>query len=84
MKHLFSIAVLMLAVYGRAFSDAASDKGELTQLVNDINVASSTPILLFSSASCTRTTSITATAGLSRTGQSIWRTARLAAWIMSC
>jgi ketosteroid isomerase-like protein len=38
-KHLFSIAVLMLAVYGRAFSDAASNKGELTKLVNDINVA---------------------------------------------
>ena len=29
----------MLAVYGRAFSDVASDKGELTKLVNDINVA---------------------------------------------
>jgi uncharacterized protein (TIGR03067 family) len=38
MKYLFSIAVLMLAC-GQAFGDQAGDERELTQLVNDINVA---------------------------------------------
>ena len=38
MKHLCSIAILMLAC-SRAFGDTASDKRELTQLVNDIHVA---------------------------------------------
>ena len=39
MKHLCSIAILMLAASSRAFGDPASDKRELTQLVNDIHVA---------------------------------------------
>ena len=39
MKHLFLIAVLMLAACGPALGDPASDEGELRQLVNDINVA---------------------------------------------
>jgi ketosteroid isomerase-like protein len=39
MKHLFSIAVLILAACGWALGDPASDKRELTQLVNDINAA---------------------------------------------
>jgi ketosteroid isomerase-like protein len=38
-KHLFSIAVLMLAACGWALGDPASDERELRQLVNDINVA---------------------------------------------
>jgi ketosteroid isomerase-like protein len=38
-KHLLPIAVLLLAVYGRAFGDPASDKRELTQLVEDLNAA---------------------------------------------
>jgi ketosteroid isomerase-like protein len=39
MKHLFTITVLLLAVYGRAFADPASDQRELTQLVKDLNAA---------------------------------------------
>jgi ketosteroid isomerase-like protein len=39
MKHLFTITVLLLAVYGRAFGDRASDERELTQLVKDLNMA---------------------------------------------
>jgi hypothetical protein len=35
MKHLFAIAVLLLAACGRAFGDPASDERELTQLVKD-------------------------------------------------
>jgi hypothetical protein len=38
-KHLFSIAVLMLAACGWALGDRAGDERELRQLVNDINVA---------------------------------------------
>jgi uncharacterized protein (TIGR03067 family) len=39
MKHLFLIAVLMLAAYGRALGDPARDERELTQLIKDLNVA---------------------------------------------
>ena len=39
MKHLFTITVLVLAAYGRAFGDPASDERELTQFVKDLNVA---------------------------------------------
>jgi hypothetical protein len=39
MKHLFSIAVLMLAAYGRALGDPAGDERELTQLIKDLNVS---------------------------------------------
>ena len=39
MKHLFSIAVFMLLVCGRALGDPASDERELTQLIKDLNVA---------------------------------------------
>jgi ketosteroid isomerase-like protein len=39
MKHLFTITVLLLAAYGRAFADPASDQRELTQLVKDLNAA---------------------------------------------
>jgi len=39
MKHLFFIAVLLLAVCGRTLGDAASDKSELTKLVKDLNRA---------------------------------------------
>jgi hypothetical protein len=38
-KHLFSIAVLMLAACGRALGDPASDERELTQLIKDLNVS---------------------------------------------
>jgi ketosteroid isomerase-like protein len=39
MKHLFTITVLLLAAYGGAFADPASDKRDLTQLVKDLNAA---------------------------------------------
>jgi ketosteroid isomerase-like protein len=39
MKHLFAIAVLMLAACGGAFGDQASDERELKQLVKDLNAA---------------------------------------------
>src|SRR5262245_24295014 len=39
MKHLFVIAVLLLAACGRAPGDSASDERELTQLVKDLNAA---------------------------------------------
>ena len=40
MKHLFFIAVLLLAVCGRTLGgDAAGDKSELTKLVKDLNQA---------------------------------------------
>jgi ketosteroid isomerase-like protein len=39
MKHVFAIAVLLLAACGRALGDAASDERELTQLVKDLNAA---------------------------------------------
>ena len=38
-KHLLTIAVLLLAVYGHALGDPASDKRELTQLVEQLNAA---------------------------------------------
>ena len=39
MRYFFLIAVLIHTACGRAFGDPASDERELTQLVNDINVA---------------------------------------------
>ena len=39
MKHLFTITLLLLAVYGRAFADPASDQRDLTQLLKDLNAA---------------------------------------------
>ena len=39
MKHLFAIAILLLAACGRTFGDPASDERELTQLVKDLNAA---------------------------------------------
>jgi len=47
MKHLFAIAVLVLAASGWAVGDAASDERELTQLVNDLNAAIVKPDLAF-------------------------------------
>lgn len=39
MKHIFAIAVLLLATCGWTFGDQASDERELTQLVKDLNAA---------------------------------------------
>jgi ketosteroid isomerase-like protein len=39
MKHLFTITLLLLAVYGRAFADPATDQRDLTQIVKDLNAA---------------------------------------------
>jgi ketosteroid isomerase-like protein len=39
MKHLFAIAVLLLASCGWTFGDTASDERELTQLIKDFNAA---------------------------------------------
>jgi hypothetical protein len=36
MKHLFAIAVLLLAACNLTVGDTASDERELTQLVNDL------------------------------------------------
>jgi ketosteroid isomerase-like protein len=47
MKHLFSIAVLLLAACGWAVGDAASDERELTQLVKDLNAAIVKPDIAF-------------------------------------
>ena len=47
MKHLFAIAVLVLAASGWAVGDAASDERELTQLVNDLNAAIVKPDIAF-------------------------------------
>src|SRR4051794_29104909 len=47
MKHLFVIAVLVMAASGRALSDTASDERELTQLVNDLNAAVVKPDIAF-------------------------------------
>ena len=47
MKHLFAIAVLVLAVSGWAVGDTASDERELTQLVNDLNAAIVKPDITF-------------------------------------
>ena len=47
MKHLFVIAVLLLAVCGRAFGDPADDERELTQLVKDLNAAIVKPDIAF-------------------------------------
>ena len=47
MKHLFAIAVLLLAVCGWAIGDAASDERELTQLVKDLNAAIVKPDIAF-------------------------------------
>ena len=38
-KHLFTIAMLLFAVFGRAFGNPASDQRDLTQLVKDLNAA---------------------------------------------
>ena len=47
MKHLFAIAVLLLAACGWAVGDTASDERELTQLVNDLNAAIVKPDIAF-------------------------------------
>ena len=47
MKHLFAIAVLVLAASGWAVGDTASDERELTQLVNDLNAAVVKPDIAF-------------------------------------
>ena len=47
MKHLFAIAVLLLAAGGWAVGDTASDERELTQLVNDLNAAIVKPDIAF-------------------------------------
>ena len=47
MKHLFAIAVLVLAACGWAVGDTASDERELTQLVNDLNAAIVKPDIAF-------------------------------------
>jgi ketosteroid isomerase-like protein len=39
MKSLFALAVLLLAVCGRAFGDQTSDERDLKQLVKDLNAA---------------------------------------------
>jgi hypothetical protein len=47
MKHLFAIAVLVMAACGWAVGDTASDERELTQLVNDLNAAIVKPDIAF-------------------------------------
>jgi ketosteroid isomerase-like protein len=47
MKHLFTIAVLLLAACGGARGDAASDERELKQLVKDLNAAIVKPDIAF-------------------------------------
>ena len=47
MKHLFAIAVLVLAASGWAVGDAASDERELTHLVKDLNAAIVKPDIAF-------------------------------------
>ena len=47
MKHLFAIAVLLLAACNLAVGDTASDERELTQLVNDLNAAIVKPDIAF-------------------------------------
>jgi ketosteroid isomerase-like protein len=39
MKHLFAIAVFLLAACALTFGDPASDERELTQLIKDLNAA---------------------------------------------
>ena len=47
MKHLFVIALLVMAVSAWAVGDTATDERELTQLVNDLNVAIFKPDIAF-------------------------------------
>jgi len=47
MKHLFVIAVAVLAACGFAFGDQASDERELTQLLEDLNAAIVKPDIAF-------------------------------------
>ena len=47
MKHLFAIAVFLLAACSWAVGDTASDERELTQLVNDLNAAIVKPDIAF-------------------------------------
>jgi ketosteroid isomerase-like protein len=47
MKHLFVIALLVMAVSAWAVGDTATDERELTQLVNDLNVAIVKPDIAF-------------------------------------
>ena len=47
MKHLFAIAVFLLAACSWAVGDNASDERELTQLVNDLNAAIVKPDIAF-------------------------------------
>ena len=47
MKHLFVIALLVMAVSAWAVGDTATDERELTQLVNDLNVAIVKPDVAF-------------------------------------
>jgi len=47
MKYLFVIALLVMAVSAWAVGDTATDERELTQLVNDLNVAIVKPDIAF-------------------------------------
>ena len=47
MRHLFAIAVFLLAACSWAIGDTASDERELTQLVNDLNAAIVKPDMAF-------------------------------------
>ena len=76
MKHLFAIAVFLLAACSWAVGDTASDERELTQLVNDFNAAIVSRTSLSWSGSWPRTTSIIARTGMSRPARSTWRIAR--------
>ena len=81
MKHLFAIAVLVLAASGWAVGDAASDERELTQLVNDLNAAIVKPDIAFLERVLAKDfSSIIARTNI-KFARSPWRIARLGAWI---
>ena len=66
MKLFFTITVLLLAPYGRAFGNPASDERELTQLVKELNAALVKADIAFLRESCTKTIPISARTASSR------------------
>ncbi len=81
MKHLFAIAVLVLAVSDWAVGDTASDERELTQLVNDLNAAIVKPDIAFLERVLAKDYVHYRPHGNVETRRSTWRIARAGAWI---
>ena len=81
MKHLFAIAVFLLAACSWAVGDMASDERELTQLVNDLNAAIVKPDIAFLERVLAKDYVHYRPQGTSKLARRTWRIAKAGAWI---